>query len=164
MIVICWQTRILRLRNSLSLSQVARCLTLLEMNMAAARTFYQLVVAHLPPSHVVRFMLALYTTVRHAVGEGEEEEEDEREETKKKKKARGGGAKKRGRKDKVEDGLKNHASNGELSLSLSLSLRLLFTKKVNFLSSTGRRNKRRGGGEGSKWDQGGRVERGREGR
>ena len=88
--------------------------------MAAARTFYRLVVAHLPPSHVVRFMLAVYTTVRHAVGEGEvEEEEDEREEMKKKKKARGGGAKKRGRKGKVEDGLKNRASNGELSLSVS---------------------------------------------
>ena len=75
MIVICWQTRIFegeKLSLSLSLSQVARCLTLIEMNMAAARTFYRLVVAHLPPSHVVRFMLAVYTTVRHAVGEVEE--------------------------------------------------------------------------------------------
>ena len=53
------------------LSQVARCLTLIEMNLAAARRFYQMVISHLPPATVVRFILALYETITHCVEEGE---------------------------------------------------------------------------------------------
>ena len=100
-------------RERVCLLQVARCLTLIEMNTAAARTFYQLVVTHLPPSHVVRFMLALYTTVKHAVEVGEGGGEGEGE-TKKKKQD---GEKTRGRKREGKrvpgDELKNHSSESE---------------------------------------------------
>ena len=89
------------------------------MNVAAARTFYHLVVTHLPPSHVVRFMLALFTTVRHAVKDGEREREREGEgegEMKKTKKQTRGKAKKGGK--KVDEEMKNHASKGECFLNL----------------------------------------------
>ena len=54
--------------------------------MAAARRFYQLAVSHLPLSHTVRFLLALYATVSHCVEQGEREGEGEGEgvETKRK--------------------------------------------------------------------------------
>ena len=93
--------------------QVARCLTLVELNTVAARRFYQLVVTHLPPSHVVRFMLALWTVVRQAAEsvEGEEEENEipkNEEETAENNKTKSENRKK--------DGFKNHASKSGFAL------------------------------------------------
>ena len=82
-------------------------MTLIEMNVVAARRFYQLAVGHLPPSSTVRFILALHQTLKCCVEEGERGGPE-------------GESRKRKRHGKVEgeekephDGARNHTTEGE---------------------------------------------------
>ena len=99
--------------------QIARCITLLELNPGAAHRFYQLAVTHLTPARVVRFLLAIHSAVWHCVeggeeggvkGGGEEEEVMEEEEEEEE------GGKEEAVKNKRK-GKKNNVMGGKFSVT-----------------------------------------------